>query len=129
MAGSLRYFQERIMFNKNKSTSMTDNYINIISSVVETAAGQTEGVASITNESGSVLNNVGRGIKKSNRSIKVDIINDNVTIELSINAYSTYTVPELVCRLQENIKKEVEKATCYRVKAINVYVVGVVFTS
>ena len=118
------------MFNKKKksSTSMEDNYVNIICSIVSSAAVQTEGVASITNEAGSVLNNVG-SVKNDNKSIKVDIINDSVTIELSINAYDSTSIPELVCKLQENIKREVEKATSYRIKSINVNIVGVVFTS
>ena len=115
--------------NKKNSTQMEDNYVNIIRSVVAAAAGKTEGVASITDEAGSVLNNVSGSVKTDNKSIRVDIINDAVTIELSINAYDTMTIPKLVCTLQENIKRDVEKATQYRVKAINVSIVGVVFTS
>ena len=115
--------------NKDNPSAMEDNYVNIIRSIVATAAGQTEGVASITDEAGSVLNNVSSVKTRGNKSIKVDIINDAVTIELSINAYDSTSIPELVCKLQENIKEEVEKVTNYRVKSINVSIVGVVFTS
>ena len=114
--------------SKKKSTSMVDTYVNIITSIVGVAASQTEGVASVTNEAGSPLSNIG-ALRRGSRSIKVDIINDSVTVEISINAYSTSNVPELVCRLQENVKREIEKSTSYRVKAINVHIVGVVFTA
>ncbi len=50
-----------------------------------------------------------------------------VVISLSINAYFGYPLPEIVSELQNTIKKDIEEQTSFKVKAINVNVVGVVF--
>ena len=94
--------------SKKKSTSMVDTYVNIITSIVGVAASQTDGVASVTNEAGSPLSNIG-ALRRGSRSIKVDIINDSVTVEISINDNSTSNVPEFVRIHKDNVKRELVK--------------------
>lgn len=108
--------------NVNKNT-----YINIITSIVSMASSQVDGVASVSCEAGSLMNRIR---SKNQRVIDIDITESNqVIISLSINVYNGYSVPKLVCELQEIIKQEVEKATFYKVKSVNVTVIGVVFPS
>lgn len=109
--------------NVNKET-----YISIITSIVSVAASQVDGVASISNEAGSIMSRL--SLKNKNKSIEVEITpNNQVIISLSINAYYGYQVPSLSCELQDLIVKEVERTTFYTVKAVNVNVVGVVIPS
>lgn len=105
-----------------------DTYISIITSTVSVAASRVSGVASISSEAGSIMNRL--NLSNSNKSIEVEINQNNlVTITISINAYYGYKIPTLTCELQELIKAEVEKTTFYKVKAVNVNIVGVVFPS
>lgn len=105
-----------------------DTYINIIKSIASVAASQVDGVASISHEAGSILNRL--NFKNKNSAIEVEIIGElQVIISLSINAYYGYRVPQITCELQDLIKNEVEKTTFYKVKSVNVHVVGIVFPS
>lgn len=104
-----------------------DTYINIITSIVSMASSQVDGVASVSSEAGSLMNRIRA---KNQRAIDIDITPSNqVVISLSINVYSGYSVPKLSCALQDFIKQEVEKATFYKVKSVNITVIGVVFPS
>ncbi|MEG1510026.1 MAG: Asp23/Gls24 family envelope stress response protein [Clostridia bacterium] len=115
------------MLNKKVDYSSEVRYANIITSIAQVAAKQVDGVASVTYEAGSVFDSV--KAKQKNKCIVVNINKNFVIITISINAYYNYSVPVLVSQLQEKIKQEVEKATNYSVKYVNVNVIGVVFKS
>lgn len=103
-----------------------DTYISIINSIVSVAASAVDGVASISSEAGSIVDKL--NLRKKNQSIEIEITpSDQVVISVDVNAYYGYKIPLLTCELQEMIKNEVEKTTFYKVKAINVNIVGVVF--
>lgn len=105
-----------------------ETYANIITSVVSVAASRVAGIASISNESGSIMNKL--QFKNKSKSIEVEITASNqVIITLSCNIYLGYRVPEVAAEVQEAIKLEVQKTTNYTIKSINVNVVGVVFSA
>lgn len=106
-----------------KTSESDDKYINIITSVAGAAAASVDGVASVSNLPGTLFTNA----KTMDKTIQVFLLDDFVTIELSLNCYEGYRVPDLVCEVQQTVKSEVEKATRFRVKAVNVNIVGVVF--
>lgn len=100
-------------------------YERIIASIASVAAYQVEGVASLSTNSGR-----SKLLKGAGKDVLVTTLNDNrVIIDININAYYGYKVPDLAYDLQNKIKEEVEKATNYTVKSVNVSVVGVVFPS
>lgn len=104
-----------------------DTYINIITSIVGMASSKVDGVASVSSEAGSLMNRI---MARNHHSIEIDFTPSNqVVISMSINVYSNYSVPKLTAELQEIITEEVEKATFFKVKAVNVIVVGAVFAS
>ena len=47
---------------------------------------------------------------------------DEVIIDIFVNVDYGYSIPETVCQLQETIKNDVEEATKFRVKKVNVTV-------
>ena len=101
------------------NTLNQNTYISLIASIISGAASKAKGVASISTES---------GIIKYYDGMEIVIIHTNmVVISLSINAYFGYPLPEIVSELQNTIKKDIEEQTSFKVKAINVNVVGVVF--
>lgn len=103
-----------------------ETYSNIITSVVSVAASRVAGIASISNESGSIMSKL--HFKNKSKSIEVEITSaGQVIITLSCNVYFGFRVPDVAAELQDTIKAEIEKATNYKIKSININVVGVVF--
>ena len=105
------------------SQSDITRYTNIISSIASASVALTEGV---TRESGLSKNSFGLSTLKE-KNIHVYIVENRATIDLFINVVFGYSVPTVICALQEKIKKEVELATNFRVESINVNVSNVVF--
>ena len=50
---------------------------------------------------------------------------DECIIDIFINVDFGYSIPETVCQLQETIKNDVEEATKFKVKKINVTVANI----
>lgn len=101
---------------------VVDRYCNLIASIANNAVDKTEGV---TREEGVVKYRFGiRKLKNTNCHVFID--NDGeIIIDLFINADYGYCIPEVVCNLQETIKSEVEEATKFQVKKINVNVANI----
>ena len=68
-------------------------------------------------------------VKRRNGGVQVYIDGNRVTFDVSVCVRSEYRVPDVVFSIQEGIKKEVEAATIFKIRAINVKVVSVVFAS
>lgn len=100
-----------------------NRYANLITSIAGTALTQTEGVAK---EIGLVKYKFGLSTLK-NRNIHVYIDGKRVTIDIYINVVYGFSVPDVVCVLQEKIKKAVEAATRFEIVSINVNVSNVIF--
>lgn len=100
-----------------------NRYANLITSIAGSAMTQTEGVAK---EIGLVKYKFGMSALK-NRNIHVYIDENRVTIDVYINVIYGYSVPDVVCNLQEKIKKAVEAATRFEIVSINVNVSNVIF--
>lgn len=98
-------------------------YEEIIASIVGVATFKVSGVASL---SGAPETEDGGKTKRSD-SVVVMIDQDSVKIDVCVNAFSGVSVPDLAYELQKVVAFEVEKATKFKVKAVNVYVNGIVF--
>src|SRR5690554_5695900 len=94
---------------------VNNRYANLITSIAGGALSQTEGVAK---ELGLVKYKFGFSSLK-NRNIHVYIDENKVTIDLYINVVYGYNVPNVICVLQEKIKKAVESATKFEILSIN----------
>lgn len=107
------------------NTLKTDTYVSLLTSIISSAGAKAKGVASISAESGIA----GKFTSKDgNDGVEIIFLhNDYVIVSLSINAYFGYALPEIVSELQNTIKKDIESHTNFKVKQINVNVVGVVF--
>jgi uncharacterized alkaline shock family protein YloU len=103
-----------------------DRYSDIIASITAVALFKVEGVASLASESGKLISGV-RYSGKSKKSIQVYIVGDKVTIDIFLNVYYGYKLPDLAFNIQEKVKTEVAKATHFIVDKVNINVLGVVF--
>lgn len=100
-------------------------YENIISSLSASTVSQIDGVADLSLDSGATFS--GRLFRSTANCVQVTIVEKSAIIDISIKAYYGYKVPELAYNIQRAVKQKVETATPYRVKSVNVNVVGVVF--
>lgn len=100
-------------------------YENIISSLSASTVSQVDGVADLSLDSGATFS--GRLFRSTANCVQVTIVEKSAIIDISIKAYYGYKVPELAYTIQRAVKQKVETATPYKVKSVNVNVVGVVF--
>ena len=99
-------------------------YENIIASIASVAAFKVNGVASLS----SVAGMRGKSQRRQPKSVTVTLSEgDSAVIDLYVNAFSGVSVPDLAYDLQQTIVKEVENATKFVVKAVNINVAGIVF--
>jgi uncharacterized alkaline shock family protein YloU len=105
--------------------SEIEKYENIISSLTASCVAQIDGVADISIDSGSML---GRVFKSKGNSVQVTLTEKKeAIIDVSFKAYYGYKVPDLAFNIQKAVIEKVETTTPYKVKAVNINVVGVVF--
>ena len=115
-------------FVNNRNEQADETYTSIIASVATSAAMQVKGVASVTYDPGLGAKGLSVSRKKKAGAVTVELYKDKTAlIDISVNVHYGFVFPEVVAQMQEKIKNEVEKATFYKVKAVNVIVAGVVF--
>lgn len=98
-----------------------DSYCNLIASIANNAISKVSGV---TKEVGLVKYKFGLTALKD-RNVHVFIDGSSVIIDMFVNVDFGHSVPEVVCALQEQIKNDVEDATMFIVKKINVTVANI----
>ncbi|HOB63819.1 MAG: Asp23/Gls24 family envelope stress response protein [Clostridiales bacterium] len=106
------------MSKKINSQALT-RYNSIIASISNNAVENTEG-ASL--ELGLIKYRFGLSTLKD-RNVHVFLDDDETAIiDIYVSVDYGYRVPEVVCALQERIKRDVEEGTRFKVKKINVHV-------
>jgi len=105
---------------KNPSKVMSV-YSDVIMSLVADAASSIEGV--------EVLGASPQKKRRARRGgISVYFLpNEKVTIDLFVNVHYGNNVPDIIWRVQEKIKQEVEMSTKYKVHSVNVQIVSIIF--
>lgn len=98
-------------------------YKKMIISFVNTAIAKTDG---IVREYDVVRSKFGVSAMNT-KNIHVYILEDSVTVDVFINVLYGYAVPQVVCKLQENIINLIKESTPFKVKNVNVNVCDVIF--
>ena len=111
--------------NKSNKGKVTCNK-NILLSIVNLATKEIAGVASL-------CDNFGRGIKKMfstnyTNGVKVAYGKNGVIVDVYINVYDGYSVPDIAYKVQENIKNGISSMLDTEIDSINVHVQGVDFS-
>lgn len=65
--------------------------------------------------------------KKSADCIKVEVSSGNINVNVSVDVYYGYSIPDVVYDIQKNIKHSVESMSKYRIGNVDVRVDGVIF--
>ena len=88
------------------------------------AATEVDGVDSMA---GNITNElVGKlGMKILSKGVKVDVTEEHVSVDLSLNIKYGYNIPEVSERVQERVKSAIENMTGLTVLDVNVKIAGV----
>ena len=96
----------------------------VVAIIAGLAATEVEGVASmagnITKELVSKL-----GMKNLSKGVKVEVTDDSVEVNLSLNIAYGYSIPEVSNRVQERVKAAIENMTGLQVLDVNIRIASV----
>lgn len=93
---------------------------SILKNIVTLAVKEVKGVASLY-----------KSTKKNTYSgVKIEFTESNmVIVDIAVNIYYGYSVPDVAFTIQESVKRSVETMTEYKVSSVNVSVLSVTFNS
>lgn len=96
----------------------------VVAIIAGLAATEVEGVDSMA---GNITNElVGKlGMKILSKGVKVDVTEEHVSVDLSLNIKYGYNIPEVSERVQERVKSAIENMTGLTVLDVNVKIAGV----
>jgi len=111
------------LYEKDKigEVQIADEVVAIIAGL---AATEVEGVDSmagnVTNELVSRL-----GMKNLSRGVKVDVTEEHVSVDLSLNIKYGYNIPSVSEKVQDKVKSAIENMTGLTVLDVNIRIAGV----
>lgn len=111
------------VYEKDKigEVRIADEVVAIIAGL---AATEVEGVDSMA---GNITNElVGKlGMKNLSKGVKVDVTEEHVSVDLSLNLKYGYNIPDVSERVQDRVKSAIENMTGLTVMDVNIRIAGV----
>ena len=96
---------------------------SVITTIVRKVAAETEGVSRISGN--SIIDNIAEivGSKRmQGRSISVQMGKSSVAVEVSVNLFFGYKLPEVAGNLQLSIEEEIKKITGLEVSNVDIVI-------
>lgn len=113
----------RRVYEKDKlgEVQIADEVVAIIAGL---AATEVEGVDSMA---GNITNElIGKlGMKNLSKGVKVDVTEEHVSVDISLNVKYGYKIPDVCEKVQERVKTAIENMTGLMVLDVNVKIAGV----
>ena len=110
------------VYEKDKigEVRIADEVVAIIAGL---AATEVEGVDSMA---GNITNElVGKlGMKNLSKGVKVDVTEEHVSVDLSLNLKYGYNIPDVSERVQDRVKSAIENMTGLTVLYVNIRIAG-----
>lgn len=96
----------------------------VIAVITGLAAMEVDGVASLAgNATRELISKI--GIKTLSKGVKVDVLEDVVTIEAALNLKYGFNIKTVSEKVQEKVKVAVENMTGFKVADVNIRVAGI----
>ena len=96
----------------------------VIAVITGLAAMEVEGVASMAgNATRELISKI--GIKSLSKGVKVDVVEDVVTVEATLSLKYGYNVKDVAVKVEEKVKVAIENMTGLKVADVNVRVAGI----
>lgn len=107
--------------NKIGEVQIADEVVAIIAGL---AATEVEGVSSMA---GNITNElVGKlGMKNLSKGVKVEVSEETVSVDLSLNLDYGYSIPKVCAKVQEKVKTAIENMTGLSVMDVNIKIASV----
>lgn len=100
---------------------IADEVVAIIAGLAATEVSGVDSMAgNITNELVGKL-----GMKNLSKGVKVDVTEEHVSVDLSLNIRYGYNIPEVSEKVQERVKSAIENMTGLTVLDVNIRIAGV----
>ena len=98
--------------------------VKVADEVIAVTAARVEGVASLV---GGITDNITKNILRMNvtKGVKVSWEDDVLIIDIYVNVYFGFRIPEVAWDIQECVKNQVKEMTGEVTKAVNIHVQGV----
>ena len=97
---------------------------DVVAMIASLATTEIEGVSAmagnITNELMSKV-----GMKNLTKGVKVDVLENNVTVDLAVTMEYGYNIPATCQKVQQKVKSAIENMTGLEVKDVNIRVSGI----
>ena len=96
----------------------------VVAIIAGQAATEVDGVDSMA---GNITNElVGKlGMKNLSKGVKVDVTEEHVSVDLSLNIKYGYNIPDVSERVQDRVKSAIENMTGLTVLDVNIRIAGV----
>ena len=96
----------------------------VVAMIAGLAATEVEGVDSMA---GNITNElVGKlGMKNLSKGVKVNVSEENVSVDLALNIRYGYEIPVVSKKVQEKVKSAIETMTGLEVSVVNIKIAGV----
>ena len=98
----------------------------VVSVIAEIAATEIQGVVEINSGVTSGLTHILKGKKSTAKGVRVEVDEENAVIEMSLGIQYGIKIPEVVSKVQENVKRTVEAMTGLKVSAVNIFIQNIV---
>lgn len=94
---------------------ISDEVVSVIAGI---AAEEIEGIVEFQHGVSSIF----KGKKTSGKTVKVTLNENSALIEMAVSVEYGRKIPDVVAKVQENIKRTVEAMTGLSVEAVDIYV-------
>ena len=119
------------MANRNKVYEANEGKLsykrNVVLSIVNLATQEINGIAGLSVDGVNSFKKVFD--KNYHKGVIIEFVENSVYVDVFVNVLFGYSVKDVAFRVQENVKSSIESMTDFKVEAINVHVMGVVFNS
>ena len=96
----------------------------VVAIIAGLAATEVDGVDSMAGNISNEL--VGKlGMKNLSKGVKVDVTEEHVSVDLSLNIKYGYNIPDVSERVQDRVKSAIENMTGLTVLDVNIRIAGV----
>ncbi len=97
---------------------------DVVAMIASLAATEVKGVQAL---SGNITNELMSkvGVKKLTKGVKVEVVENNVTINLAVTMEYGYNIPSTCTKVQDKVKTAVENMTGLNCTDVNIRIIGV----
>ncbi len=97
----------------------------VVSAIAGISASEVDGIESMAG--GGINDIAGKlGVKNYSKGVKVDISDDVVIVDISVNLKFGYSIPKVSAKVQEKVAQAVNSMTGLQVAKVNVRIAGIV---